>query len=281
MKNTEQDWDQVRKAFSASIMVDTALSSLAQNLDGPDWPLAGETPANYIDLSFDEMRDWLAVKGLSPDYGDLMVNILRDTLAFDSPFGEMVEQNEVAGAKDNQLLKNLAKLGIAQEFPVALLLVSPDTLEFCRSEGIETLGALAVFAQGMSQTVIVGGDFRKLLNSLSHVDEATVAEFLPFRPGVSGLHLVEALGQATRSPDPAAHAALAIGWFPEEFQTLKADAAGARGAFGQHFAVLGNPELEFAAADLLRPHMKLPPSHKARSGTSSGLFGSIGRLFGR
>jgi hypothetical protein len=281
MKNTEQDWDQVRRAFSASIMVDTGMSSLAQNLDGPDWPLAGETPANYIDLSFDEMRDWLAVKGLGPDYGDLLIDILRDTLAFDSPFGEMVEQNEAAAARDNQLLKNMAKLGIPVEFPVGLLFVSSDTLEFCRSEGIETIGALAIFAQGMSQNVVVGGDFRKLLNSLSHIDEATVAEFMPFRPGTPGLHLVEALGQATRAADPAAHAALAVGWFSEEFQTLKRDAAGPRGAFAQHFAVVGNPELEFAAADLLRPHMKLPSTHKARSGTSSGLFGSIGRLFGR
>ena len=281
MNNNAQDWDQVRKAFSSSIMVDTALSSLAQNLDGPDWPLAGETPANYIDLSFDEMRDWLAVKGLTPDYGDLLIDILRDTLAFDSPFGEMVEQNEAASERDNQLLKNMAKLGIPQEFPVSLALISSDTAEFCQSEGIQTLGALAIFAQGMSQTVIVGGDFRKLLNSLSHIDEASIAEFLPFRPGNPGLHLVEALAQATRSPDPAAHATLAAGWFPEEFETLKAAAATSRAALSQHFVPLGNPELEAAAIDLLRPHMKVPGAAKARGGTASGLFGSIGRLFGR
>lgn len=281
MKNTEQAWDEVRKAFSASIMVDTALSSLAQNLDGPDWPLPEETPANYIDLSFDEMRDWLAVKGLGPGNGDLLIDILRDTLAFDSPFGEMVEQNEVAAARDNQLLKNMGKLGIPHDFPIALLLVSPDTLEFCRAEGVETLSGLAVFAQGMSRTVIVGGDFRKLLNSLSHIDEETIAEFLPFRRNGGGLHLIEALAQATRSSDPAAHAALALNWFAEEFETLKADAAGERGAFARHFAHLGDSELELAATELLRPHMKVPPTQKARGGTASGLLGSLGRLFGR
>jgi hypothetical protein len=280
MNNTEQDWDEVRKAFSSSIMVDTALSSLAQNLDGPDWPVPGETPANYIDLTFEEMREWLAVKGLSPDNGDLLVNILRDTLAFDNPFGEMVAQNEAASERDNQLLKNLIKLNIPQELPIGLLALTPDTRDFCRSESIETLGGLAIFAQGMSQTVIVGGDFRKLLNSLSHIDESGIAEVLPFRPGDQGLHLVEALAQATRSSDPAAHAALAVRWFPEEFATLKAD-AGVRGAFGRHFAVLNDPELEYAAADLLRPHMKLPSSHKARGGTSSGLLGSLSRMFGR
>jgi hypothetical protein len=281
MNNTEQDWDEVRKAFSSSIMVDTALTSLAQNLDGPDWPIAGETPANYIDLTFEEMREWLAVKGLPPDNGDLLVSILRDTLAFDNPFGEMVAQNEAAAERDNQLLKNMAKLGIPQEFPVGLLALSPDTMEFCRSENIETLGGLGLFAQTMSQSVIVGGDFRKLLNSLSHIDESGIAEVLPFRPGEPGLHLVEALAQGTRSSDPAAHAALAITWFPDEFETLKADAA-VRGALGRHFAILNDPDLESAAIELLRPHMKLPPANKTRTGgTSSGLFGSLSRMFGR
>jgi len=53
---TAQDWNEVRAAFATSIMVNTALGSLAQNLDGPDWPIAGrdETPAAYVDLSFEE-----------------------------------------------------------------------------------------------------------------------------------------------------------------------------------------------------------------------------------
>ena len=43
--------------FQTSIMVDTSLSSLAQNLDAPDWPLPGkeETPAKYVDLGFEEL----------------------------------------------------------------------------------------------------------------------------------------------------------------------------------------------------------------------------------
>eukprot|EP01035_Chromulina_nebulosa_P052927 gene52927-72240_t len=39
MKSTAKDWDEVRAAFATSIMVDTAISSLAQNLDAPDWPI--------------------------------------------------------------------------------------------------------------------------------------------------------------------------------------------------------------------------------------------------
>lgn len=274
MNSTEQEWDEVRKAFSSSIMVDTSLNSLAQNLDGPEWPMPDETPANYIDLSFAEMRELLAIKGHGAAQADVLIGILKETLAFDNPFGEMVEQNEVAAQRDNQLLKNMAKLGIPQEFPIELVALSPDTREFCAHESIATLGALAIFAQGMSQTVIVGGDFRKLLNSLSHVDEAGIAEVLPFRPGTTGLHLVEALALATQSSDPAGQANVAVGWFAEDFAALKAD-LGVRGAFARNFSVLGNPELETAAIELLRPYMKVP------SPASKGMFGSLARLFGK
>jgi len=55
-KFTEKDWDEVRTAFASSSMVDTQISSLAQNLDGPTCPVKtkDETPAKYIDLSYGE-----------------------------------------------------------------------------------------------------------------------------------------------------------------------------------------------------------------------------------
>jgi hypothetical protein len=51
---TEKDWDDIRTAFASSIMVDTQISSLAQNLDGPVWPVKSkdETPSRYIDLTY-------------------------------------------------------------------------------------------------------------------------------------------------------------------------------------------------------------------------------------
>src|SRR5674476_849695 len=108
MKSTARDWDEVRGAFASSIMVDTALSSLAQNLDVPDWPIRGrdETPASYIDLSFEEVAELLQLKGQKPDRLDQLISLLKETLAFDSPFGEMVTQTEAAAARDNPLLKN-------------------------------------------------------------------------------------------------------------------------------------------------------------------------------
>ena len=281
MKSTPKDWDEVRKAFASSIMVDTALSSLAQNLDGPEWPIKGkeETPAKYIDHSYEEVVELLQLKGQSPDRFDQLIGILRETLAFDSPFGDMVAQTEVASSRDNPVLKNMAKLGIPENFPMALTALEPGTLEFCKLEKLHTLGEFAVFAQNMSQNVIVGGDFRKLLNALSHVDEAALAELLPFRRGQKGLHLVEAMAQAARAPDAAARAEEATSWFRGELAAIENDVA-AGGSLDRHFVVLVNPELEKRAADLLRKHLRIPAGKGAAGAgekKKSGLFGWFSR----
>jgi len=277
MKSTAKEWDEVRTAFSTSIMVDTSLSSLAQNLDAPDWPIRSkdETPSKYIDLSFDEVVELLQLKGQKPERIDQLVGILKETLAFDSPFGEMVTQAEATSARENQLLKNMAKLGIPENFPVTLTALEPGTLEFCKLEKLFTLGEFAVFAQGMSQNVIVGGDFKKLLNALSHVDEASLAEVLPFRKGAKGLHLAESLAHVTRYPDAAARAEVATTWFKDELAAIEKDVAGG-GALSRHFVVLGNPEVEKKAAALLKPHLRLPAGRTAaveEKSKKSGLFG--------
>jgi hypothetical protein len=276
MKSTAKDWDEVRSAFASSIMVDTALSSLAQNLDAPDWPIKGkdETPGKYIDHNFEEVTELLQLKGQKSDRIDQLVSILKETLAFDSPFGEMVTQTEAASARDNPLLKNLAKLGIPENFPMALTALEAGTLEFCKLEKLVTLAEFAVFAQGMSQTVIVGGDFRKLLNALSHVDEAVLAEVLPFRRGAKGLHLVEAIAQAAKTKEAAARVELATTWFRDELAAIEQDLAGG-GALARHFNRLGDAALEARAAELLRPHLRLP----AGAALAKKKGGFFGRLF--
>ncbi|HWA09312.1 MAG TPA: hypothetical protein VG838_07685 [Opitutaceae bacterium] len=253
-KYTAKDWDDVRAAFASSIMVNTALSSLAQNLDGPDWPVKGkdETPAKYIELPYDEMVALLVLKGQPPTRADQLIGMLKDTLAFDDPFGDMVAQTAAAEKKDNQMLKNMARLEIPEAFPIALTALGPDTREFCKLEKLTTLGGFAVFAQDMSQNVIVGGDFRRLLNSLSHIDEQTLAQCLPFRPGAKGLHLFEALAQAAAAPAPAERAAAAAEWFKPELDALKQDLA-AGGSLSRHLVVLGNPAAEAKVAELLKP----------------------------
>jgi hypothetical protein len=277
-KFSEKDWDEIRTAFASSIMVDTQISSLAQNLDGPTWSVKSkdETPAKYIDLSYEEALELLALKGQTADKLDLLISILKETLAFDSPFGDMIEQTEAAAARDNPLLKNMARFGIAEDFPISLTALSADTVEFCKLEKLKTLGEFAVFAQGMSQNVIIGGDFRKLLNALSNLDESTLADILPFRKGARGLHLVEALGQATRSANPLARAREASIWFKEDFAQIQKDFADGTGV-ARHLGVLANVELEKKVSDLLRQLIK--PGSAGVSDTAKGKSGFFGRLF--
>ena len=281
MKSTAKDWDEVRSAFATSIMVDTPLNSLAQNLDGPEWPIKGkeETPAKYIDLSFDEVTELLQLKGQKPERIDQLIAILKETLAFDSPFGDMVEQTQAASERDNPLLKNLAKLGIPENFPIALTALEPGTLDFCKREGRHTLGEFAVFAQTMAQSVLVGGDFKKLLNALSHVDEVALAEVLPFRRGHKGLHLIEAMAHCARVADGAARAELATAWFRDDLTALEKDLA-AGGSLERHFVALGQPELEKKAAALLRPLLRVPAGAAAKPAAEKkkgGLFGWFSR----
>ena len=277
-KFTEKDWDEVRTSFASSIMVDTQISSLAQNLDGPTWPVKtkDETPAKYIDLSYGEALELLALKGQSAEKLDLLISILKETLAFDNPFGDMVEQTEAASIRDNPLLKNMARSSIPENFPIALTALGADTVEFCKLEHLKTLGEFAVFAQGMSQNVIIGGDFRKLLNALSNLDEATLAEILPFRKGWKGLHLIEALGQATRVPNPLPKAKEAIVWFADDFELLKKEFTDGP-SLTRHLSRLGNMELEKKVAELVRQLIK-PGSAKGEE-KQEGKSGFFKRLF--
>jgi hypothetical protein len=107
----------------------------------------------------------------------------------------MVAQSAAAEAEENPLLKNLTRLGIPSDFPIEASLVSADVKAFCQLERIVTLADFANFAQNMPPQVVVGGDFRTLLNALAHVNESVLATILPFRVGSKGLHLPEALGQ--------------------------------------------------------------------------------------
>lgn len=282
-KFTEKDWDEVRTAFASSIMVDTPISSLAQNLDGPVWPVKSkeDTPAKYIDLSYGEALELLALKGQTDDKLDLLISIMKETLAFDSPFGDMIEQTEAAAERDNPLLKNMARIGIPVKFPISLTALNSDTIEFCKLEDLKTLGEFAVFAQEMSQNVIIGGDFRKLLNALSNLDENTLTEILPFRKGTKGLHLIEALGQAVRAPAPLARANEAAAWFADDFAQIKKDFAEESGV-ARHLGVLGDVALEKKVLDLIRQLIKPGSAVSSEpSARKTGFFGGFKRIFGK
>ena len=124
--------------------------------------------------------------------------------------------------------------------------------------------------------MIIGGDFRKLLNALSNLDEATLADILPFRKGSKGLHLVEALAQATRAPNPLARANEAAVWFPDDFTQIKKDFTEGVGV-ARRLGVLGNVEVEKKVSDLIRQLIK--PGSGAVSDVASGKPGFFKRLF--
>lgn len=284
-------WDSVRTSFSTSIMVDTALSSLAENLDGPEWPGADkkDSPADYIDLSYEEAVELMNSRGYPEGTMAELVTILSETLAFDDPFGDMVEHSEAAAEAENPILENLQKLQIPEGYPIELSSLSSDAKEFCELEKLGTLAEFAVFAQGMSQNVIVGGDFKTLLNALSHVDEKAIAQFLPFRPGQKGLHFVEAIGGVAKglrklerekiksggdiSIEITARVGKVAKYFEKDLAALQGRIA-VGGDLAREVMVLQDPDSEVIAAQLIRPHMPSAPKPAKKSGW-------LGRLFGR
>lgn len=272
-----QEWDRLRAAFATSLMVDTRLSSLAQNLDGLEWPVddEDETPAAYIDLSFDELTALFASRQ-QPKAVALLLRILRETLDFDQPFGELAKQSDAALDFDNPLRRTLARLNIPEEFPVTLTTLDASARDLCRLEHIRTIGHFALFAQDLAQRVIVGGDFRRLLNALAQRDEKTIAELLPFRPGSSGLHFVEALAQAARSGAPADHIHHVVAWFGPEFAEWKQAAAANRRFLSRQLAVIGDEATERRITELLTPHLGI-----AAAPAASGLLGRLRRWFTR
>ncbi len=207
LKITPEAWDEIRTAFQRSILTETPLFSLAQNIEGCAWALPDpeEKPAAYIDLHHSEVLDRLRSRGLSPARFDDLVEILKGTLEFDQSFGAMLPSAASAAASEGKLgdgiQRNLARLDIPADFPLSLCAFAPGTKNFCRDQGMVTLSDFLLFARRASRAVIVGGEFRDVLNAVAHIDEATLATFLPFRPKSTGLHLVEALALLVRPMD--------------------------------------------------------------------------------
>lgn len=194
------EWEELRKSFHQSMLAETPLLTLSQNVDGAAWPdsHATDTPLDFIDLTHTEALALLNERGLSSAHLDVLADILRGTLAFDRSFGAMVEVAGKAEAAADPVRKNLEKLGIPADFPIDLCNLSFPTLALCQAEKIYTLSELLDFARGASRRVFVGGEFQSLLNGVYQKDEALLARHLPYRPRHSGLHLIEGLAHLVR-----------------------------------------------------------------------------------
>lgn len=227
------DWDKLREEFLHSLLIDTSIAALAENIDGCRWPLRGEdeTPAAYVHLDHAEALARLRSLGQSPAALDKLADILRGTLAFDASFGEMVHIAGQAEADNDPVARNLERLAIPADFPVALCNFKATTLDFCQREKIATLGEFIAFARSVARQVILGSEFRDLLNSLSHLDEPQLARLLPYRLKTSGLYLVEGLAHLVRALPAARRAQLVAS--PEK---TAADLLSAAEKLAAHFA---------------------------------------------
>lgn len=265
-------WDKVRTAFASSALADTPIAVLARELDVPPWPRedADETPSAYVGYDRDEVLLALGARGHPPARLPHLISILSETLAFDDPFADMMEPVTPApGALDtgSPLLKNLARLGISADFPLRFTSLQPGTLELCRLEGVDTLGRFVEFATRLAQTVIVGGDFRALLNAIAQRDEAALAACLPYRPLQGGLHLREALLlEAARQPatapaDLSERIDALLTWFASDFaEWSRQITAGTPPA--TYFAGVADPALASSALSLVTHRLprSTPPS---------------------
>lgn len=317
-KYNSTEWDEIRKKFRNSIMADTSLVSLAQNLDTKEWPHKGEDekPSKYIDFNYDELLMLPEIAGNS-DRADHLIGILKETLAFDDPFGDMVAQVEETASKENPILKTLARLGIPEAFPLVLANFSEGTRIVCASEGIKTIGEFANLGQQMSTKVVLGGDFRNALNALTHGDEEGIGQFLPYRKGSTGLHLAEAIGliaaglpradqlglaKAYGAKLPPADAAAArtltkdqiekhegmmrvtlstaFDWFKDGKQALLKHLADG-GTYERYFVVINDPAREAIAVRLASQALKDQVKTAPAAAPEEKKGGFFSRLFGK
>lgn len=201
---TPAQWDDLRGKFKDSLLAETSIAALADNIDGCQWPKKGpeEIPATYLALSHGEVVARFASLRLSPSHFDKLADILRGTLAFDESFGEMAEVAGRAEAENDPLKRNLKRLGIPEDFPTALCNFTPYVHNFCQAERLEVIADFLSYARNVARAEIVAGEFRELLNACVHIDERVLAHHLPFRLKTTGLHLVEGLAHVVRAVEP-------------------------------------------------------------------------------
>ena len=305
-----EEWEHLRKRFFNSALNDTEIAILGQNAS-ISWPFKGsdETPTKYIEYDFEELKSVPGLVGKKTRIKRLM-DILRETLAFDDPFSDMVDSVEAESEVDDAFDRILLKLVIPLNYPAGFIHFSPETKELLKSEGVETLIQTIHFGQNLARSVAIGGDLKSFLNGLAHTDEATIMKHLPYRRTERGLHLAEAasliardldepiqlelLGQAGVSLTDEEEALrkgvsqltldtslkLAMegfdalcAWFTKEAADLE-QVCTTSGAVERYFIAVNEPRRERVAATLARAKFGIPASErKGFLGKISGLFG--------
>ncbi len=307
-KYSAEEWNHIRKRFFNSILNDTEIAKLGQNV-GISWPFKGkgETASKYIEYDFEELQSVPGLVGKQRRIQTLM-DILRETLAFDDPFSDMVDTVESESEEDDTFERILAKLEIPPNYPVEFIHFEPDTKELLKNEDVNTLIEIIHFGQKIARNVVVGGDLKTFLNGLAHKDEVGIAKHLPYRRSIRGLHLAEAIGLiAGDLPEAAQLHLLAQGEVSltdEEMATLSkastlnieastksavekvakvcewftAEAADLEQVFAtggspeRYFIMINDPRRERIALVLAKLHLEIDDNKKS---------GFLGKLFGR
>jgi hypothetical protein len=208
-KYSAAEWDQLRSRFFFDpIMSASEIAKLGQNV-GISWPFkdSDETVEKYLEFDFEDLESVPGLVGKKKRIRTLM-DILRETLAFDDPFGELAEAVETDCVVDSTFDSILTKLEIAKDYPIDYIHFSKETKEMLHAEGLKTLIDCVHFGQKLGSDATEGKDLKNFLNGLAHKDEAGIAELIPSRPGMRGLHLAEAIGLIARDLNKAAQLSL-------------------------------------------------------------------------
>lgn len=200
-KYSAEEWQYLCERFSKSILKTTEIAELGRNV-GISWPFKGsdETPEKYISFSFEELQSVPGLVGKKKRVQTLM-DVLREILAFDDPFSDMMDTVEKKNTEDRIYHRVLKKLGIPEDYPVNLMFFSSDTKELLYKNGIKTLIEAINFGKRSSIKAESNNDLHSLINGLALINEATIRKHLPFRIGQNGLHLPEAVGLLVRGID--------------------------------------------------------------------------------
>lgn len=305
-----EEWEMMRKRFAASALNDMELSILAQNA-GKKWPFkdSDETPAKYVEFEFEELGSVPGLVGKKKRIQTLM-DILRETLAFDDPFGDMADKVEHDGETDATYERVLERFSIPTDFPAKFIAFDAEGRSMIRDEGFETLLDVVEYGKTLPYDVQGADDLKALMNSLAHRDELGIAKYIPYRRGSPGLHLAEAIGHIARTldqtlqielrsqigdelrPDEAEllHRASTMTlegrlkkaleridtvaeWFDAESAALR-DLVEGGGSYERYFIALSDPALERVALALTRIKFGDPQLEK------TGLMAKLGGLFG-
>jgi len=307
-KYSAEEWNHIRKRFFNSILNDTEIAKLGQNI-GVSWPFKGkgETASKYIEYDFEELQSVPGLVGKKRRI-QILMDILRETLAFDDPFSDMVDTVESESEEDDTFERILAKLEIPPSYPTEFIHFEADTKELLKNEDINTLIEIIHFGQKIARNVVVGGDLKSFLNGLAHKDEVGIAKHLPYRRGIRGLHLAEAIGLIAGDLPEAAQLQLlaqaSVGLTEEEEALLTkasslnieasikaaaemvgkvsewftAEAADLNQVFStggspeRYFIMINDPRRERMALDLAKLHLGIDDNKKS---------GFLGKLFGR